>query len=263
MCRSNKRAAHLRDTLVAWQLFLEPKLDQSQAGTAFIPGDISLGGRLSLAHGDLAKRLSATLRSRGLPQADELDAAMKRLATSTTNLAPAVTGASLTPTKRAAIVAAERSAFAAVWDVTSPLSREITNHTVSDAQDAADQSGLAQATLMLSSVLILLLTLAATFVLTRRAVDRQRRAGVDERRQVFGTELQEALGFTETETAVYGIVGQALTGAVPALQVELLIADSSRAHFRRVLSSHDDLERADGCGVVAPAIAPRPRAPTR
>jgi hypothetical protein len=251
-----EESARLRDALVAWQLFLEPKLDQSQAGTAFLPADISLGGKLSLAHGDLAQRLSATLRSRGLPEAGNLDAAMKRLSASIANLAPAVTGASLTPTKRAAIVAAERSAFAAVWDVTSPLSQEITNHTVSDAQHAADQSGLAQATLILSSVVILLLTLGATAVLARRAMFRQRRTRLDEQRQVFGTELQEALEFTDTEDAVYDILGHALSATVPDLDVELLIADSSRAHFSRVLTSNDDPDHADGCGVVSPRDCP-------
>jgi diguanylate cyclase (GGDEF)-like protein len=55
---------------------------------------------------------------------------------------------------------------------------------------------------------------------------------------------------------VYDIVGHALTDAVPDLDVELLIADSSRAHFSRVLATHDDPEHAAGCGVVSPRDCP-------
>jgi diguanylate cyclase (GGDEF)-like protein len=64
------------------------------------------------------------------------------------------------------------------------------------------------------------------------------------------------LEFIDTEDAVYGIVGRALGDAVPDLAVELLIADSSRAHFSSVLTNHDDAGHADGCGVVSPRDCP-------
>ena len=250
-------SAKLRDALVAWQLFLEPMLDQSQTGAPFAPVDISKGGQLSQAQGDQAKALSAALRSRGLRgEAGHLDVAMKNLSAAITNLAPAVTGSDLTPTKRATIVAAERSVFAAVWGVTSPLSGLITQRTASDAQLAADKSGLALSVTVAAGAVLVLLTLGATIAFALRVLRRQRKDRSDARRQVFGTELQEALEFTDTETAVYSIVGQALHDAVPDLNVELLIADSSRAHFSRVLTSHDDPELTEGCGVVSPRDCP-------
>ena len=43
---------------------------------------------------------------------------------------------------------------------------------------------------------------------------------------------------------------------MPDLDVELLIADSSNAHFRRVLESHPDREHAEGCGVISPRDCP-------
>jgi diguanylate cyclase (GGDEF)-like protein len=250
-------SARLRDSLVAWHLFLEPKFDQSEAGAAFPPKDISLGGQLSLAQSDRANELAAALRAHGLrADADHLDVAMKALAASITNLAPLVTGANLTQSKLAALIAGERASFATVWDVTSSLSKAIAQEAVSDAQVAKDQASAAEVTLVLSGFVIFSLTLGATFASARRAMHVQRNARLDERRQVFAAELQEALEFTETERAVYNIVGQSLTDAVPDLHVELLIADSSRAHFSRVLTSHDDAEGAEGCGVVSPRDCP-------
>jgi diguanylate cyclase (GGDEF)-like protein len=252
-----QEGARLRDSLVAWHLFLEPKLDQSEAGAAFEPKDISLGGKLSLAQSDQATSLSGALRSRGLrAEADDLDVAMKGLAASINDLAPAVTGADLTPIKRAAIVTAERAAFAAVWEVTSRLSKAMTREAESDAQLVMDKSSVARATLLLGGLVMFSLTLGATFVCARLAVQRQRAARFDAQRQVFATELQEALEFTDTEEAVYNVVGHALTDAVPDLDIELLIADSSRAHFSRVLTSHDGPEQPAGCGVVSPRDCP-------
>lgn len=61
----------------------------------------------------------------------------------------------------------------------------------------------------------------------------------------------------KTETAVYGIVRRALHDSVPGLQVELLVADSSRAHFHRALHTGDDTAQArSGCSVVSPADCP-------
>ena len=65
--------------------------------------------------------------------------------------------------------------------------------------------------------------------------------------------LQEALEMTKTEPEVYAILGDALREAVPQLKTEMLIADSSRAHFRRELTNGGDFE---GCGVVSPLDCP-------
>ena len=59
-----------------------------------------------------------------------------------------------------------------------------------------------------------------------------------------------------TEDAVYEVVGRALRSVVPQLEVELLIADSSNAHFRRVLGTNQDLDHGGGCGVISPRDCP-------
>jgi diguanylate cyclase (GGDEF)-like protein len=58
---------------------------------------------------------------------------------------------------------------------------------------------------------------------------------------------------TKSEPEVYDIVGEALEESVPRLKVEMLIADSSRAHFRRVLTNDGDFE---GCSVGSPLDCP-------
>ena len=73
---------------------------------------------------------------------------------------------------------------------------------------------------------------------------------------MYGAELQQGLELSTTENAVYDVVGRALREVVPQLDVELLIADSSNAHFRRVLSTNVDPENAGGCGVISPRDCP-------
>ena len=60
---------------------------------------------------------------------------------------------------------------------------------------------------------------------------------------------------SRTEPAVYGIVGRALGDAVPQLKVEMLVADSSRAHFHQTLAV--DPSREGGlCDVGSPLDCP-------
>src|SRR5207249_2948468 len=72
----------------------------------------------------------------------------------------------------------------------------------------------------------------------------------------YATELHKGLELATTEEAVFRVVGRSLRTAVPELDVELLIADSSRAHFSRVVGSREGADRADGCGVVSPRDCP-------
>jgi diguanylate cyclase (GGDEF)-like protein len=74
------------------------------------------------------------------------------------------------------------------------------------------------------------------------------------RHSALETSLQRALEMESSEEAAYDIVGQALTGIVEAVPTELLVADSSRAHFRQVLSTHPETDAA--CRVGGPAQCP-------
>jgi diguanylate cyclase (GGDEF)-like protein len=68
------------------------------------------------------------------------------------------------------------------------------------------------------------------------------------------TSLQRALEMEQTEDATYDIIRQALTIVAPDVPSELLLADSSQAHFRQVFSTIPGADAA--CGVGAPGQCP-------
>jgi diguanylate cyclase (GGDEF)-like protein len=68
------------------------------------------------------------------------------------------------------------------------------------------------------------------------------------------TSLQRALEMEPTEESSYPVVTQALTIVAPEFPSELLLADSSQAHFRQVLTTASDADSA--CPVGAPAMCP-------
>jgi DNA-binding transcriptional regulator YiaG len=55
----------------------------------------------------------------------------------------------------------------------------------------------------------------------------------------FEARLQRALDMSPNESRVYGVVGRAFNETVPDLGVELLQADSSRAHFEPLVTTGD------------------------
>jgi hypothetical protein len=75
------------------------------------------------------------------------------------------------------------------------------------------------------------------------------------RRTEFEGRLARALEMATGEGAVFNLVAQALGEAAPGMRSELLLADSSRAHFRQVLVTPAGADEA-GCGVVSPGDCP-------
>jgi diguanylate cyclase (GGDEF)-like protein len=59
----------------------------------------------------------------------------------------------------------------------------------------------------------------------------------------------------KSDASVYALVGEALADATPELYSELLVAESSTAHFQQVLARSEELE-GSGCGVVSPDDCP-------
>jgi len=85
----------------------------------------------------------------------------------------------------------------------------------------------------------------------RVAAERARQA----RRNELEARLQRALNMSQSEDDALDIVRGALTQSVPELPVELLLADSSEAHFQQVLST-DSVHHGPGCPVVSPMECP-------
>ena len=105
-----------------------------------------------------------------------------------------------------------------------------------------------------------LLGLTMAGVMLRGAVCDERRARDYERdreRQIqrsdLETRVQRGLEMTRTEQAAYDVVGSALHHVVGENSSEMLVADSSRAHFRQVLSTGP---AEHGCTVSAPTECP-------
>jgi GAF domain-containing protein len=69
-------------------------------------------------------------------------------------------------------------------------------------------------------------------------------------RDVFGTQLSEALEMVDEEETAYEVIERAIAEISVSTPAELLLADSSRAHLRRVASS--PLAGAPGCPVESP-----------
>jgi diguanylate cyclase (GGDEF)-like protein len=85
------------------------------------------------------------------------------------------------------------------------------------------------------------------------ARDKERRR--EERRANLETQLQRGLEMEPAEESTYDVIRVALGMARPGDPVELLVADSSRAHFRQALST-DAAESGPGCPVTSPAECP-------
>ena len=101
--------------------------------------------------------------------------------------------------------------------------------------------------------LALSVLIVVTVASGRRAVRRERDRQLVARRHAYETQVQQALEMTKTEPDVYDILGEALHDSLPHLKVEMLIADSSRSHFRRAFTNDREF---DGCGVGSPLDRP-------
>ncbi len=77
---------------------------------------------------------------------------------------------------------------------------------------------------------------------------RQLRADAD--RDAFGAQLGDALEMADTEEEAHAVVARAMASISPTMPMELLAADSSRAHLER--ATEHPVAGAPGCGVESP-----------
>jgi diguanylate cyclase (GGDEF)-like protein len=247
--------AALRTTVFEWQSFIEHQLDALKPGVAPNPEEVVKGGQLATSQNAQAAVLSRSLRRVGLgSDAGRLDARMRAFSDSITALTPVASGKTADAVTVRTLVATERAAADGLWSLTTEIGRNVQSTVV------ARQTRHAREHLAAVELLFLALTVGASVVLAitaalvgRRSSRRAHEQVETTRRHEYETRVQEALEMTKTETDVYAIVGEALHESVAKLKVELLIADSSRAHFRRALTNGEDFE---GCGVLSPLDCP-------
>lgn len=170
-------------------------------------------------------------------------------------------GGTRTP-QTAHLAAVETSAEANLDATLVALQTTATNlvDTTSDqAQAVADR---ARVELLWSIAIGVAIAGTVIAVLTRHALrverEQSRREAIQSdvaRRIAFEASLQTALEMSKAEASVFDLVAEALSQAAPDMRSELLLADSSKAHFRQVLVSSAQTDDV-GCGVMSPDDCP-------
>jgi len=245
--------ADLRTKLAEFQVFIEPHLANLAPAS---PVDVANGALLATA---VSPRTAAVVKA--LPALD-LAGTAHDLITMDAAFTKAVSGLSVIGSGRpsAAVTAAittERTAFARMWAKTATAAGQLRQARAHDLEQGIRHLGGGGATVLTVDALAAVIALLAAFVLGQRARRREHLERSRAWRAAYEKTLQQALEMSRAESDVYGIVGKALHESVPHLQVEMLVADSSRAHFNRALSTATGSpEERSGCGVVSPLDCP-------
>ncbi|HEY5015055.1 MAG TPA: GGDEF domain-containing protein [Acidimicrobiia bacterium] len=245
----------LRTTVVEWQFYIERHLDTLTPGVAPDPTELVKGGQLVTTQTAQAQTLSRHLRSVGFTSdARNLDETMRVFNTALAKLTPVASGKHVDAATLRTFVSAERTALEDVWALTTQIGTHLSEAITTSTTNGASGHLTAGLRLFLGGVgLSVIAILGAAIVFGRRAGRRERAQRRETHRHEYEARVQEALEMTKTEPDVYAILGEGMSESVPHLKVEMLIADSSRAHFRRALTNGSDFE---GCKVLSPLDCP-------
>ena len=150
-------------------------------------------------------------------------------------------------------MAAETAAYTQMQTAIVHAAMDIRTKT-RDLQRSIARLDEGRKTLLIAAALVSFAIVIAALVAGQHARRHERMARRASERQAFETAFQDALDMAKSETDAYALMRQAFEQTVPGLQVEMLVADSSRAHFHGALSTAvpgDPLARS-GCGVESP-----------
>lgn len=193
--------------------------------------------------------------------APRLASRMSALLAAQSSLGAFLAGGSHTP-QTLQLAAAETSAAANLDATLASLQATITNRLTTTAEQAHAAADRARVDLLWSIASGLAIAGTVIAVLTRHALrverEQSRREAVQSditRRIAFEASLQTALEMSRAEPSVFDVVAEALSQAAPDMRSELLLADSSKAHFRQVLVSSAQSDDV-GCGVMSPDDCP-------
>jgi diguanylate cyclase (GGDEF)-like protein len=193
--------------------------------------------------------------------APRLASRMSALLAAQSSLGAFLAGGSHTP-QTLQLAAAETSAAANLDATLASLQATITNRLTTTAEQAHAAADRARVDLLWSIAIGLAIAGTVIAVLTRHALrverEQSRRETVQSditRRIAFEASLQTALEMSRAEPSVFDVVAEALSQAAPDMRSELLLADSSKAHFRQVLVSSAQSDDV-GCGVMSPDDCP-------
>ena len=247
-----------RATLADWQVFIEPQFGKLRTTLADInPVDIAKGAQLTEVQATQAQRAVSIVRTMGFGDiAREIANANAVFSKSLSNLGPLIAGRSLA--EIAAGIAAERATFTQARAVTATAAAELKQAVDHHSQESIRHLDNGRTTAMVVNAIAAVIVVLGTVLVGRSARRREYAELVDWQRQEFEATLQQALDMSRTEQDAYGIMRESLRECVPHLQVEMLVADSSRAHFQQLLTTSDATQAGlrSGCGVVSPLDCP-------
>jgi diguanylate cyclase (GGDEF)-like protein len=199
----------------------------------------------------------------GLPGGANLQTAYDQESTKGRNLAIGLftTDPSRSPLQYAATMAALRDSSEKQQRLLSQLSDELYEPLIRHTEDHAraavahmrDQTLLAIAIAVVIAIGIAVIVLQGALREERAARTRDAQRERQIRRGDLEFRVQRGLEMTRTEEDSYSVIGSALEHVVVDLPTELLVADSSRAHFRQVLTTGPT---GQGCSVSAPMDCP-------
>jgi diguanylate cyclase (GGDEF)-like protein len=166
------------------------------------------------------------------------------------------TGATLltTPTNSAAAVATVSALGAAQRKAMDQIQSLYQTRISAMVTHVNDDFGASQRDLLIVSAFAFIIMMTG-FALSVRTVRRRGQVQADEgRRNDLESGLQRALEMARTEDDCYRLVQNAVERSSTTLSSELLVADSSRAHFHQVASTGP--AGGPGCPVMSPDDCP-------
>jgi diguanylate cyclase (GGDEF)-like protein len=193
----------------------------------------------------------------------QLQAAYEKAATDTLNLVVSVlsTNRLTQPAQYAAAVSALRASGEEqqryLTEITDDIYEPLVHKAEANAVVGVDR--LHDDTLVVLGIAVLVTVVTGGWLLVGAVKDERdvRQRDRVRERQIRRSELefrvQRGLEMARAEDDSYAVIGSALQLVVPDRATELLVADSSRAHFRQVLTTGPN---GPACSVSAPADCP-------
>ena len=243
----------VRTALADLQVFFEPGFASVSLQT---PQSLAQGALLYQTYLADIKALVASLPATGLDQLSrDITTASTAFGAQIEGLGPVASGE--TGPAIDALVAVERTGYQQMWTLVGTATTQLAEARDSVAQQSAAHINDARVMSLIMGTLGAILALVGAITFGHRAHRREWLDRTNARRQAYEASLQEALDMAKDEPAVYAIMSKALGASLPRLQVQTLVADSSRAHFLETVNTgRGRPDERSGCGVVSPQECP-------
>jgi diguanylate cyclase (GGDEF)-like protein len=248
----------LRGSAAAFQVVAEEAFHNVVVPATLVPVAETDGQNATKSFNTLERLLTATGDTSLAPS---LAARMAAFVAAQNTLGAFLAGGPQTP-HTAQLAKVEEATQASLDATLASLQNTISARLATTAEQAHVAASRAREELLWSIAIGIVLAAAVILVLTRHAVRVEREQARHEalqsdvaRRIAFEASLQSALEMSREESSVFDLVSEALTQAAPGMRSELLLADSSKAHFRQVLVSSAQSDDV-GCGVMSPDDCP-------